>query len=211
MKIKRIMSALLAVVLLCALAGCGGKGDSTDAADSRDVTDGEVVEGVDGDKILVAYFSATGHTKAAAEALADGLGADLYEIVPAEPYTDADLDYTDPKSRSNTEMNDPGARPEISGSVEDMEQYGTVFLGYPIWFGEAPRIMDTFVESYDLYGKTLVPFCTSSSSGFGSSDSYLRAAAGGSVWLDGHRFSADDTDEDIMSWVGGLELERTGG
>ncbi len=126
-------------------------------------------------KVLVAYFSATNNTEGVAQKLADGLGADLYEITPEQPYTDEDLDYGNSQSRSSVEMNDPSARPAISGSVENMEQYDVVLIGYPIWWGEAPRIMSTFIESYDFTGKTLAAFCTSASSGFGSSDSALRA------------------------------------
>jgi len=120
-------------------------------------------------KVLVAYFSATNTTQGIAEHIANGLSADIYEIVPEEPYTDADLNYNDNNSRTTIEMNDPDARPAISGSVEDMEQYDIVFIGYPIWWGEAPRIVSTFVESYDFSGKTIVPFCTSGGSGVGSS------------------------------------------
>ena len=176
--------------------------DSESNAASSTEPDNEPEE----NKILVAYFSATNHTEGVAEKLADGLGADLYEITPEQPYTDEDLDYNNSESRSSVEMNDPSARPGISGSVENMEQYDIVFIGYPIWWGEAPRIMSTFIESYDFSGKTLVAFCTSASSGFGSSDSALRSAASEATWLDGRRFSADASAEDIMEWADGLPL-----
>jgi flavodoxin len=106
---------------------------------------------------LVVYFSCTGNTKAAAQTIAGAANGTLYEITPAQPYTDADLDYNDSKSRTTVEQNDSSSRPEISGSVENWEQYDTVFLGYPIWWGTAPRILDTFVESYDFTGKTVIP------------------------------------------------------
>ena len=109
-------------------------------------------------KTLVAYFSASGVTARAAKEIADAVGADLYEIAPAQPYTAADLDWTDKKSRSTAEMNDPGCRPEIAGTVEDMDQYDTVFVGFPVWWYVEPRIVDTFLESYDFSGKTLIPF-----------------------------------------------------
>ena len=160
----------------------------------------------EGSKILVAYFSATNNTEGVAQKLADGLGADLYEIVPEQPYTSEDLDYGNSKSRSSVEMDDPSVRPAISGSVENMEQYDIVFIGYPIWWGEAPRIMSTFVESYDFSGKTLVAFCTSASSGFGSSDSALKSATGTATWLDGHRFSAGASAEDVLTWANGLGI-----
>ena len=154
-----------------------------------------------GSKILVAYFSATNHTEDVAQKLADGLDADLYEIMPEQPYTDEDLDYGNSNSRSSAEMDDPNARPAISGTVENMEQYDTVLIGYPIWWGEAPRIMSTFIESYDFEGKTLAAFCTSASSGFGSSDSALRTASDKATWLEGKRFSAGASEEEVMEWA----------
>ena len=156
--------------------------------------------------ILVVYFSATGTTKGIAEKLADGMGADIYEITPEVPYTDADLNYHDNNSRSTLEMNDAGSRPAISGAVENMEQYKVVFIGYPIWWGEAPRILCTFVESYDFSGKTIVPFCTSASSGVGSSATNLEKLTSGADWLDGKRFSGGESAETIMDWVNGLNL-----
>lgn len=161
----------------------------------------------EGSRILVAYFSATNTTEGVAEHIADILGADLYEIVPEVPYTAADLDYNDSDSRTTLEMNDPDARPAISGAVENMEQYDVVFLGYPIWWGEAPRILSTFAESYDFAGKTLVPFCTSGSSGIGSSAARLQALTDGAVWLDGQRFSGGSSRDAVAAWIDGLALD----
>lgn len=158
-------------------------------------------------KVLVAYFSATGTTEGVAQQIADGLHADLYEIIPEEPYTDADLNYNDNNSRSTIEMNDPSSRPAISGSVEHMEQYDIVFIGYPIWWGEAPRIVSTFVESYDFSGKTVVPFCTSGGSGVGSSASNLEQLTNGATWMEGRRLRGSDSQETIMEWVSSLELD----
>ncbi len=174
--------------------------DSTDAADSQDVPDAE--EG----KVLVAYFSATGTTKGVAEIIAGNMGADIYEIVPQEPYTDADLDWHDDSSRSTIEMNDSSSRPEINGAVEDMEQYDIVFIGYPIWWGEAPRIVSTFMESYSFEGKTLIPFCTSSSSGLGSSGRNLEELTDGAQWLEGMRFGGGASEADVQAWIEGLNL-----
>ena len=131
----------------------------------------------------------------------------FYEIVPEEPYTEADLNYNDDSSRSTTEMNDPSARPAISGSVENMEQYDIVFIGYPIWWGEAPRIVSTFMESYDCSGKTIVPFCTSGGSGIGSSASNLEQLTSGADWLEGRRLNGSDSEETVMEWVNGLGLD----
>lgn len=160
-----------------------------------------------GSKVLVAYFSATGTTEGVAEHIANGLNADLYEIVSEEPYTDADLNYNDNNSRSTIEMNDASFRPAISGSVADMEQYDVVFIGYPIWWGEAPRIVSTFVESYDFSGKTVVPFCTSGGSGVGSSASNLEQLTSGATWMEGHRLSGSDSQDTVMEWVDGLGLD----
>ncbi len=175
---------------------------SAETANSPEISVSETSSD-EGGKILVAYFSATNNTEDIAQKLADGLGADIYEIIPEQPYTDADLDYGDPDSRSTVEMNDPSARPAISGSVENMEQYDVVLIGYPIWWGEAPRIMSTFIESYDFSGKTLAAFCTSASSGFGSSDSALRSAASDADWLDGRRFPANASADDVLEWSNG--------
>ena len=157
-------------------------------------------------KVLVAYFSATNTTKGVAKKLADGLDADIYEIVPKVPYTSADLNYNNPDSRANKEQNDPNSRPEISGSVENMEQYDIVFIGYPIWWGQAPKIMYTFMESYDFSGKTIVPFCTSGSSSIGSSATNLEKLTSGAVWKSGTRFSGSASQNTIMEWVRGLGL-----
>ncbi|MDE7171167.1 MAG: aldo/keto reductase [Oscillospiraceae bacterium] len=158
-----------------------------------------------GHKTLVAYFSATGTTRPLAEYAADILNADLYEIVPAEPYTDADLAYYT-NGRADREQNDPSARPAISGSVANMEDYDVVLLGYPIWHGQAPRVISTFLESYDFTGKTVVPFCTSHSSGIGSSDTNLHPMAGGANWLAGRRFPSGTSRSTMEDWIHGLDL-----
>lgn len=183
----------------------------TEAAQSGETEETEPTPETDteaeGTKVLVAYFSATNTTEGVAEHIANGLNADLYEIVPKEPYTDADLNYNDNDSRSTIEMNDPSARPTISGSVENMEQYDIVFIGYPIWWGEAPRIVSTFMESYDFSGKTIVPFCTSGGSGIGSSASNLEQLTSGTTWLDGRRLNGSDSQDTVMEWVNGLGLD----
>lgn len=136
-------------------------------------------------KTLVAYFSASGVTERAAKEIAGAVEADLYEILPAQPYTDADLDWTDKKSRSTAEMNDPACRPEIAGTVENMEQYDTVFIGFPIWWYVEPRIVDTFLESYDFSGKTVIPFATSGGSGIGGAEKSLREHCPKANWKQG--------------------------
>ncbi|MBD5150539.1 MAG: hypothetical protein HDT18_09300 [Oscillibacter sp.] len=162
-----------------------------------------------GAKVLVVYFSATNTTKPLAEYIADGLDADLYEIVPETPYTSADLNYGNSSSRTSVEMNDSNARPAISGNVSNMEQYDIVFIGYPIWWGQAPRIVSTFFESYDFSGKTIVPFCTSGSSGIGSSATNLHNLTNGANWLNGQRFSGGTSRSTMIQWVNGLGLDIT--
>ena len=161
----------------------------------------------EGADVLVAYFSATGNTENIAEHLVSILDADLYEIVPEEPYTSEDLDYSNSDCRANREQNDPTARPAISGGVEDLEDYEVVFLGYPIWWGDAPKIISTFLETYDFDGKTIVPFCTSGSSSIGGSVSDLEALTDGATWLEGQRFSGSASQETVAQWVGSLDLD----
>ena len=156
-------------------------------------------------KTLVAYFSATNNTEGVAKHIADGLGADIYEITPEVPYTDADLDYNS-DCRANREQNDDSARPAISGTVENIEQYDTIFLGYPIWWGNAPKIIFTFLESYDFSGKTIIPFCTSGSSPIGSTTA-MQNVTPGANWLDGQRFSGGASSDTVMDWVNGLDLD----
>jgi len=212
------MMAVTLVLVGCAGAGTGssqsGASESSasqSGASQSDSSQSKNEEGTDmtsttttGSKTLVAYFSATGTTKGLAQTIAEVTGGDLYEITPAEPYTSADLDYNDSSSRTTIEQNDSSSRPAISGAVEDFDQYDTVFVGYPIWWYDAPRIMYTFAESYDFAGKTVVPFCTSGGSGIGSSGSNLAAAAGTGTWLDGARMSGDASASEVSEWVQSL-------
>lgn len=158
--------------------------------------------------VLVAYFSCTGGTEAVAQHIAGALDAQLYAIQPEEPYTAEDLDYGNDNSRTSQEHEDASARPKISGAVADMAQYDVIFLGYPIWWGEAPRILSTFLESYDFSGKTIVPFCTSASSGIGSSDTALHSLCD-AAWLPGMRFARGASREDATEWIESLGLGLT--
>jgi flavodoxin len=160
--------------------------------------------------ILVAYFSCTGNTRSIGGHVADALKADLYEIQPEKPYTEADLNYRDSSSRTTLEKNDATVRPAISGSVDNMGKYDIVFLGYPIWWGQAPRIVSTFLESYDFSGKIIVPFCTSGSSGIGSSAENLHVLCADSVtWLSGARLASGSSRNDVVKWINGLGLDIT--
>ena len=152
-------------------------------------------------KVLVAVFSASGTTRAVGEEIARTAGADFYEIVPKEIYTSADLNWMNKKSRSSVEMTDPSARPEISGAVADMASYDTVIVGFPIWWGVAPRIIDTFLESYDFSGKKIIPFCTSGGSGVGKSDIALHKDVSGEVrWAKGRQINRPNEAE-IRRWL----------
>lgn len=157
------------------------------------------------DKTLVAVFSASGVTKRVGEEIARIAGADFYEIVPKEIYTSADLDWMNKRSRSSIEMNDPSARPKIAENSLDIASYDTVIVGFPIWWGDEPRILDTFVEKYSFEGITVIPFCTSGGSGIGRSGSNMEALAGSGTWLDGKRFSGNVSEADLQAWVDGLK------
>lgn len=157
-------------------------------------------------KILVAYFSASGVTAKAAKALAEAAGADLYEITPEKPYTREDLNWNDKKSRSSVEMNDKTSRPAIAGNVADMSQYQTVFVGFPIWWYVAPTIINTFLESYDFSGKTVIPFATSGGSGMGKTNAGLAPSCPGATLLDGKMLNGMQSQADLKAWVESLPL-----
>ena len=157
-------------------------------------------------KALIAYFSASGVTARLAKTLEKATGADLYEIKPAKPYTDADLNWNDKHSRSSLEMNDKAFRPAIAGRAEDMARYDTVFVGFPIWWYEAPRIIQTFLESYDFSGKTVIPFATSGGSGMGKTASILQKSCPGATVLDGKRLNTSASVDEVSSWVRSLGL-----
>lgn len=151
---------------------------------------------------LVVYFSATGNTKPLVEYAADELNADIYEIVPEIAYTDADLDYGDSSSRTSKEQNDEAARPAIAGELPDISGYDTIIIGHPIWWGQAPKIIYTFLESYDWSGKTLVTFCTSASSSLGSSAENLKPSASGNPnWLESRRFPIGAERDEVSNWL----------
>ena len=157
-------------------------------------------------KKLVAYFSASGVTKKAAKRLAQAAQADLFEIKPAILYTSEDLDWTNKKSRSSLEMNNPDSRPEIAQKLDNAEDYDVIFLGFPIWWYVAPTIINTFLEGCNLSGKTIVPFATSGGSGFGRTEEVLKPLAPKSVWIPGKMLNRA-SDEEIMDWLSGLDLK----
>ena len=156
-------------------------------------------------KVLVAYFSASGVTAKVAEKLAKSIDADLYEIAPEIPYTKADLNWMDKKSRSTVEMEDRSSRPAIGTKVENMEQYDLIFVGFPIWWYREPSIIDTFMEAYDFTGKTVVPFATSGGSGLGDSYKNMQALAPGARVINGEKFSVYISEEKLKAWAGSIE------
>ncbi len=154
-----------------------------------------------GDKTLVAYFSATGNTRGVAEKLSNAIGADLFEIVPEQLYSADDLNWQNDASRSSVEMKDAASRPVVASKIEDMSQYKIVFVGFPIWWGREPSIIDTFMESYDFAGKTVIPFATSGSSDIGNTYENLKKLAPNANVLPGKRFASDVSVEDLKSWA----------
>ena len=201
---KKALIIVLSLVLLC------GVSLAEDAVSSATLSvDRLPAVELTGSSILVVYFSTDDTVRAAAYTIADALSADLFEIRPVEPYTAEDVNYHNRQSRTSIEQNDPQARPAIASLPEDLSRYDTVILGYPIWWGQAPRILYTFMESVDLSGKTIIPFCTSGSSGVGSSASNLQKMTGEStVWLDAKRISNGSGAEEIRAWAESLGLSR---
>lgn len=206
---KRILALTLATLLTAALAACGASNTpaaSTGAAapDASAQTSAETAKTPEPHKVLVAYFSATGNTKAVAETLSKTLSADLFELAPQEPYTDADLDWHDKDSRCSKEHEDDSIRPTLQTIVSNLDDYDTILLGYPLWWGDAPLIVRTFLESGDFSGKTIIPFCTSASSDFGDSGKHLEAFAPGATWRDGMRFASNADEQDVADWASSL-------
>ena len=224
---KRIFSLILVCMMTFSLAGCsagdsraaessaalesgvgrenGAVSESSAAAENDTVAENslaaetsELPAGEASADTLIIYFSCTGNTKAAAEEIQRQTGADMFEIVPEIPYTAEDLNYNDDDSRANQEQSDDSARPAISGSIDNFDSYEIVFVGYPIWWGTLPKIVNTLLDTYDFSGKTVIPFCTSGGSGIGTSVSAIREAEPEASVLDGLRVG--DTS-DIAGWL----------
>ena len=158
----------------------------------------------DDKKVAVVYFSATGTTKEVAELIKDETNADIFEIIPKQKYTSEDLNYGDKNTRATKEQNDENARPEIENSI-DLSNYDVVFLGYPIWWGNAPKIILSFIDNTNLDGKTVIPFCTSGSSGISTSESTLKTYKNNIKWIEGKRFSSSTTRDEASNWVRSLD------
>ena len=229
---KRTLSLLMSLVMALSLTACGGNENSSSSQVSSAAPESSAAESTasessseapsssevssqvqagetaSGSNVLVVYYSATGNTAEVAQYIADSTGGDLFEIQPVEPYTDDDLNWTDDNSRVNQEHEDESLRDVelVADTVDNWEQYDTVFIGYPIWWGIAAWPVDGFVEANDFSGKTVIPFCTSSSSGLGESGQLLADMAGTGDWQEGQRFSSGASQEDVQSWIEELGL-----
>ena len=220
----RLLSLLIAGVMTAGLlSGCGASEDTQDQSDSTAQSDQSADEtssdteantentsdGVASDgKTLVVYYSATGNTEAVANYIADATGGDLFELEPIEPYTDEDLNYNDENSRVSQEYADESLRDVelVSTTVEGFDEYENIFVGYPIWWQVAAWPVNQFIENNDFTGKTVIPFCTSASSGIGDSGTLLEKMAGTGNWLEGERFRSSASEEDVVAWVDSLGL-----
>ena len=221
---KKYLSIVLGIILTACLVACGSSGkDLVDEQDeevisNQDVSDteehetsaelGQTDSGDDSEqeneeKIAVVYFSGTGNTREVANLLAEEVAADIFEIIPEDMYTADDLNYNDDNCRANQEMNDDSARPTISNDLSVVSEYDVIYLGYPIWWGTAPRIIQTFIESYDINGATVYTFCTSGGSGIENSISDLQKLYPDVNFVDGKRLN-DATESDIREWIESL-------
>lgn len=213
---KKYISIIMAMVMLFCFAACSNSSNNTEttASESAVTSPTEPTKETnsnnssDNSKTLVVYFSASGNTKNAAEYIADTTNGDLFEIQPKDTYTDADLNWRDEGSRVNFEHDNENARDIelVSSTVDNWEEYDTVFIGYPIWWGIAAWPVDTFVKSNDFTGKTVIPFATSTSSGLGESGKLLEDMAKTGDWLEGKRFPSSVSESEITEWINTLGL-----
>lgn len=220
---KRILTGLLAAAIALALAACGNQAaqqpqpptqspettpDSSPTPETPAAEETLPAEGEENGGVLVVYYSATGSTEAVAGYIANALDGDTFAITPAEPYSSEDLDWRDDSSRVSREHDDPALRAmELEATtVDNWDDYDTVFIGYPIWWGIAAWPVDAFITANDFTGKTVIPFATSSSSGLGESGTLLAELAGTGDWLEGRRFNSRVAEEDVVEWVNGLDL-----
>lgn len=211
---KKAMSVIMVLMLAIAFTACSSNTESQTETTSQNTTtsqpstDAVADNTAEGGRTLVVYYSATGNTQRMAEYIAAATGGDLFELVPSDPYTDADLDWTDENSRVVHEYENESERDVAleQTSVENWAEYDTVFIGYPIWWGIAAWPVNTFIDANDFSSKTVIPFCTSSSSGLGASGDLLAEAAGTGNWLEGERFRSSASESDVTDWVNGLGL-----
>lgn len=214
---KKLFLCITSILLILSIAACGSQGvdNSADESATSDILQSDSgntkaekrsskhSNETSGKKALVVYYSATGNTKEAAEYIASATGGDLFELVPVEPYSDEDLNWNDENSRVVYEHDNPNERnvPLVAATVDNFNEYDTVFIGYPIWWGIAAWPVNGFIEANDFSSKTVIPFCTSASSGLGDSGKLLKETAGTGNWLEGKRFSSGVSETEITEWV----------
>ena len=205
---KKLTALLMGLVLMLNLFALAGLAETETAVPAADPETTEEATATEEGKTLVVYFSATGNTETAANYIAEATSADIFVLEPVEPYTSDDLRWTDENSRVVYEHDNPDARAVelVASTVGNWDDYDTVFIGYPIWWGIAAWPVDTFVQANDFTGKTVIPFCTSSSSGIGESGERLAGLAGTGDWLEGERFRSGASDDDVQAWVDSLDL-----
>jgi len=198
---------LLGLAFIGMMVSCG-EDTSLISSSSQVIPSGSSISqpSKEGDKTLVAYFSATGNTGRIAGEIQNYVSSDSFSITPSVPYTADDLNYSNSDCRANQENNDPSSRPEINNRLDNPTSYQNIYLGYPIWWGKAPKIIYTFLETYDFEGKTIIPFCTSASSPISGSEADLHALEPSATWIDGRRFSSGESVSSIHSWVDSLDL-----
>lgn len=202
---KKIVRIIMCLLLVCSVAACSNNSDSTaKTADSSSKEQPETTQ----QNALIVYYSATGNTENIANYIADVTGGDLFELEPVEPYSDEDLNWNDENSRVVEEHEDESKRDIelVSTTVDNWESYDVVYIGYPIWWGIAAWPVNGFIEADDFEGKTVIPFCTSSSSGFGESGKLLEEMAGSGNWLEGERFTSSTSESEVETWISGLDL-----
>lgn len=213
---KKMCEAILVVLVVLSMAGCSTSSAVTSTQEPGSTT-GQKPQS-EGEKesltsksdkqtfdAAVVYFSGTGNTAAIAQTMAQVLNTQIYEILPANPYTEDDLNYSNDDCRANKEQNDDAARPEIANDLKDITKFKTIYLGYPVWWGTNPKIIQTFLESYDLSGKTIYTFCTSGGSGIGKSVSNLQELYPNVNIVSGHRFQTNDSEKVIADWINELQ------
>ena len=200
---RKIFTMLMGLLLCVSVSACSASAQNNDASDTQQPVTSENTQDTGSGDVLVVYYSATGNTEQVANEIAAALNADVFELEPVEPYSDADLNWTDDNSRvvQEYENEDQRAVELVSTSVENWDDYDTVFIGYPIWWGIAAWPVNSFVQNNDFTGKTVIPFCTSSSSGLGESGQVLAEMAGSGDWQEGERFSSGADADTVQEWL----------
>lgn len=213
-KFSKIIVLIFSALLIFCLSACASENSSDNNTKTTPETQQSASTNENTDnapssnsKILVAYFSCTGNTENAAQKIATATGGDLYAITPTEPYTADDLRYNDDTTRATKEQHDTSIRPALAGTVDNFQQYDVIFVGYPIWWDQAPRVINTFLESYDFSGKKVIPFCTSGGSTITNSANQLKSTYSNMNWLDGRLIGGSTSQDEIAAWIDSLNIK----